>query len=220
MQDSISTPYILEINEDGLPELLAEKKRIQKRIQFLRANNVGRGKVPYYFGAIFLLLTIYGILIYYFPEYFNADGPTSGLYYFFIFSSLLAYTVYRIIKRRNNDLIDRLSNRIVEIEGEIYKRRDRLLDVKEEKSNQEPAFNNVPTQTVIEPTSSSNPDQYQPLTEPTTETNYSLEPESETEPLPESNSSSDPNQFHPVKEASTESKISSDPDQIQLNFNQ
>jgi hypothetical protein len=149
-------------------------------------------------------------LIYYFPEEFNADGPTSGLYYFFIFSSLLAYTVYRIIKRRNNNLIDRLSNRIVEIEGEIYKRRDRFTDVKGMPSTKESAINDVPmqTQTIIEPTiepdSGSDPAQYQP----------------EIETATESNTSSEPDQFRPVKESSTESNFNSDPDQIQLNFNQ
>jgi hypothetical protein len=155
MQDSIRTPYNLGINEDTLPELFAEKKRIEKRLEFLKANNVGRGKVPYYFGSIFLLLTIYGILIYYFPEEFNADGPTSGLYYFFIFSSLLAYTVYRIIKRRNNDIINRLSNRVVEIEEEIYNKREKF------KQNQD--LNNH-----IESKSGTNPIPIQPVEEPKT----------------------------------------------------
>jgi len=131
MQDNNGTSYILGINDENLPELFAEKKRIEKRLKFLKANNVGRGRVPYYFGSIFLVLTIYGILIYYFPEYFNADGPTSGLYYFFIFSSLLTYTVYRIIKKRNNNLIDRLSARVVEIEGEIYKKQEKNNNFKD-----------------------------------------------------------------------------------------
>ena len=174
MQDSISTPYILGINQDTLPELFSEKKRLEKRLKFLRANNVGRGKVPYYFGSIFLLLTIYGILIYYFPEEFNADGPTSGLYYFFIFSSLLAYTVYRIIKRRNNDLIDRLSNRVLEIEGEIYKKKEKLILINdlnnsdETNSSPDPVQSKQAMKPKAESNSSLDSSPFQPFIEPTT----------------------------------------------------
>jgi hypothetical protein len=173
MQDSIRTPFILEIDDDNLPDLFAEKKRIEKRLKFLKANNVGRGKVPYYFGSIFLLLTIYGILIYYFPEYFNADGPTSGLYYFFIFSSLLAYTVYRIIKRRNNDIINRLSNRVVEIEEEIYNKREKDIPIKdlnnleESNSSPDPAQFKQAIEPKAESKSSLDSSQFQPFIEPT-----------------------------------------------------
>jgi hypothetical protein len=123
MSETIHNSPGLDFYNETIAELSVEKKRLESRLQLLQTEKVGPGKLTYCLGAIFSLLMLYGLIIYLFPD-LSPEMSASGPYYFTIFAAALLFTIYYVIKKKNNTGVNKIANRICEIEREIAEKKD------------------------------------------------------------------------------------------------